>query len=329
MNKDLDEMTKSNQCKVAFVGAGYMATEHIKAFKDIHTVELAGIYSRSKISAEHLARDSNIGAVCDSIDDLYQKSKAQLVVVTVPELASREVCLEVFKYPWTCLIEKPAGYNLADAKQILDAAKKHKRSVFVALNRRHYSSTLAVLKDIAKQQGPRLINVCDQEDPNAAQKAGQPELVVQNWMFANSIHLVDYFSIMGRGEIVSVDPVIRWTPKNPRFVIAKISYDSGDVGIYEAIWNGPGPWAVTVATQEKRWEMRPLEQATIQNFGSRNLEPVELNDWDTKFKPGLRAQADEAVKAVFGLPHTLPSLDDAMKSMRLVHAIYGGNFSHG
>ena len=75
--------------------------------------------------------------------------------------------------------------------------------------------------------------------------------------------------------------------------------------------------------------MRPLEQAAVQIYRSRKLEPVALNEWDTKFKPGLRVQAGEAVKAVLGIPHTLPSLEDAMKSMRLVHAIYEGNFSHG
>ncbi len=321
-------MTNSNVCKVAFVGAGYMTTEHVKAFKDVPEVELAGIYSRSKIRAEQLANELNVGSVCDSIADLYRKSKAQLVVVSVPELAVREVCLEAFKYPWTCLIEKPAGYNWADAKQILDAARKQKRCVFVALNRRHLSSTQIVLEDIAKQQGQRLIHIYDQEDTNAARNAGQPELVVQNWMYANSIHLVDYLSILGRGNIVAVDPVIRWTPQNPQFVMAKISFDSGDVGIYEAIWNGPGPWGVTVATQEKRWEMRPLEQATVQHYGSRKLEYLALNDWDKKFKPGLRLQAGEAVKAVLGKSHTLPSLDDAMKSMGLVRAIYGGYFSH-
>ena len=322
-------MTDSNLCRVAFIGAGYMTTEHAKAFKDVPGVELAGIYSRSKNRAEKLALELSVGSVSDSIAELYERSNAQLVVISVPELSVREVCLEAFKYPWTCLIEKPAGYDLADAEQILEAATNLKRRAFVALNRRHHGSTRTVLEDIAKQQGQRLIHVYDQEDPNGARKAGQPELVVQNWMYANSIHVVDYLSILGRGAIVAVDPIIRWTPECPQFVMAKISYDSGDVGIYEAVWNGPGPWAVTVTTQEKRWEMRPLEQAAVQPYGSRKLEPVAVNEWDTKFKPGLRAQAGEAVKAVFGEPHALPSLEDAMKSMRLVDAIYGGGSSHG
>jgi hypothetical protein len=126
-----------------------------------------------------------------------------------------------------------------------------------------------------------------------------------------------------------VDSIIPWTPEDPRFVMAKVNYDSGDVGIYEAVWNGPGPWAVTVTTQERRWEMRPLEQASFQSYGSRKLEPAVTHEWDTKFKPGLRVQAGEALKAVLGTPHNLPSLEDAMKTMRLVYAIFGDGFRNG
>ena len=299
-----------------------MTTEHINAFKDVPGVELTGIFSRTRSRADKIATEAGVESVCNSIAELYEKSNPQLVVISVPELSVREVCLEAFKYPWTCLIEKPAGYDLADADLILSAANEHDRHAFVALNRRHYSSTRTVLEDIRKQEGSRLIHVCDQEDQIGALKAGQPELVVENWMFANSIHVIDFFSVLGRGKIDSISPIIQWTPDDPKFVMSKIGYDSGDVGIYEAVWNGPGPWAVSVTTQEKRWEMRPLEQAMVQPFGSRKVDPVASHRWDAEFKPGLRRQAGEAVKAALGRPHELPSLADAMQSMRLVAAIY-------
>lgn len=319
-------MICNDSCKVAFIGAGYMTTEHIKAFKDIPGVVLAGIYSRTQSRAEKLALESGVSAVCGSIAELYETTQAKLVVISVPELSVREVCLEAFKYPWTCLIEKPAGYNLYDAEQILHGAKQLDRQAYVALNRRHHSSTHVVLEDINQQKGLRLIHVYDQQDQIAARKAGQPELVVKNWMYANSIHVIDYFNLLGRGRIVSVTPLVKWTPDNPQFVVSKITYDSGDIGIYEAVWNGPGPWAVTITTQDKRWEIRPLEQAMVQPYGSRKLESVVTHEWDTRFKPGLRLQADEAVKASRGEIHNLPTLADAMKSMKLVQAIYGRGF---
>ncbi len=83
-------------------------------------------------------------------------------------------------------------------------------------------------------------------------------------------------------------------------LLAKIAFDSGDVGLYEGIWNGPGPWACTVTTPRRRWEMRPLEKAVFQNAGERKLNPVEPHAWDGAFKPGSRLQAERVVAAVRG-----------------------------
>ena len=299
-----------------------MAGEHIKAFRDIPDVELSGIFSRTVSRAKSLAKDFGVHTVCLTLDELYEKTRANLVVIAVPALSVRAVSEACFAYPWTCLIEKPAGYNVADAEAIAGSAKSTGRRAFVALNRRHYSSTRTVLKDLATNAGPRFIHVQDQEDAIAALRAGQPKLVVDNWMYANSIHVIDYLKVFGRGEIISVEPCIRWNPDEPRFVVAKVTFSSGDVGIYEAVWNGPGPWAVTVTTQEMRWELRPLEQAAFQPYGSRKLESVAVHEWDVKFKPGLRAQAEEAVKAARGQSHALPSLEEALASMKLVQEIY-------
>ena len=307
---------------MTIVGAGYMADEHIKAFSDIPEVSIVGIYSRTQERSDNLAKKYGIAKVYDSIRSLYEGTQADLVVIAVPELSVNTVCKEAFKYPWQALIEKPVGYNLQDAEDIAAAADKAGRKAYVGLNRRHYSSTRAVLTEIEDLAGQRLVQVLDQENPVAALEAGQPQLVVDNWMYANSIHIVDYLCVFCRGEVTSVDHVIKWDPQEPRFVMTKVNYSSGDIGVYQAIWNGPGPWAVTVSTQAKRWEMRPLEQAASQIYKSRKSEPLPVHEWDTKFKPGLRKQAEETIKALRGEKHTLPSLADGIKTMQLVSKIY-------
>jgi predicted dehydrogenase len=309
-------------CNVAIVGAGYMAREHIRAFLDISSVKVTGIYSRTRAKAEALALEYGIETVCDSVAELYEQTQANLVVVAVPELEVNAVCQSCFKYSWAALIEKPAGYNLEDAEEIEAVARRLERRAYVALNRRHYGSTQVVLQDLGSQIGPRLIKIQDQEGPTAALAAGQPELVVRNWMYANSIHLIDYFSLLGRGNITRVEPTIRYDPKSPRYVAATITFDSGDLGLYEAVWDGPGPWTVSVNADAKRWELRPLEKAAFQLAGARTLQPVEDHPWDTQFKPGLRRQAEQAALAALGQPADLPTLRDALASMRLTNLIY-------
>ena len=313
------------QVSIAFIGAGYMTAEHLKAFADIPEVVISGIYSRTREKAEKISSQYSGMIVCNSIEELYSNLKPELVIISVPELSTESVCLEAFKYPWACLIEKPVGYDYQNAEIILEAARKNNTKAYVALNRRHHSATVNVLNDMATVNQPRIIHIYDQENPKAALLAGQPELVVENWMYANAIHMIDYFSILGRGKVTAIENIIKWNPDAPGFVLSKITYDSGDIGIYEAVWNAPGPWAVVVNTQEKRWEMRPLEQAVVQVYGSRKQEPFEVDEWDKRFKPGLRLQAQQAVNAIKGMEHTLPTLADAMESMKLVKAFYFGS----
>jgi len=313
---------KNDLCKVAIIGAGYTAREHIRAFADVPGVKLAGIHSRTRGKAETLAKEYSIPLVCDSVDELYEKTKADLVVVTVVEMSMRPVCEVCFQYPWASLLEKPAGYTIPDAEAIFAVAQKNKSNVFVALNRRFFSSTRSVLTDCAKLDGPRFIKVQDQQDQVLALSTGQPKAVVDNWMFANSIHLIDYFCMFGRGKIELVEPVVPWNPVRPGIVIGKILFDSGDVGIYEGVWDGPAPWAVAISTHSRRWEMRPLEQAVYQKRGERALISAELHQWDKLFKPGFRLQAGNAVAAALGRPSDSVSIDEAMQTMRLIQKIF-------
>jgi len=310
-------------CRVAIIGAGYTGREHIRAFADVSGAVIAGIHSRTRSRAEALAKEYNIQLICDSVSELYEKTKADLVVVAVPELSMRAVSTVCFGYPWTVLLEKPAGYNIVDAQAIKEAAQRKNRRVLVALNRRFYSSTQVVKDDISSLDSTRFIKVQDQQDQKAALASGQPQIVVDNWMYANSIHLVDYFRMFGRGKIVRVDPVVPWDPGQPGIVVAKIMFNSGDIGVYEGIWNGPGPWAVTINTPLKRWELRPLEQLSFQNRGERKTQLVKQHLWDQTFKPGFRLQAKHAVLAALGKESESTTLAEAFDSMLLVQNIFG------
>jgi predicted dehydrogenase len=313
----------NSKLKLAIIGAGYMAEEHIKALSDIKGVEIACIFSRTKSRAVVLANKYSIGCVYESITQMYTHETPDGVVVAVPELEVANVCSEVFKYPWISLIEKPVGYNYEDAVRISDAAKMNLHKGFVAFNRRHYSSTRILMNGIKKTSDLRLVHIFDQENQEAALAAGQPKLVVDNWMYANSIHLIDFFNLLCRGTVESIEKLIPWKPNASNFMITKINYSSGDIGIYEAVWNAPGPWSVTVNTRDNRWELRPIERVFCQSKNSRSAKGFEAHPYDINFKPGLRVQAEEFVRACVGAATNLPTLDDGVETMNLVKLIYG------
>lgn len=316
-------MTKKD-ISVAIVGAGSMAREHIRAFASLEGVKVSGIYSRTTARAEALAKEFAIPHVTDSVEALYARTRADLVVQTVPELAARAVATAVLAHPWAVLMEKPAGYDLADAHAIAGLAAGHTTPVMVGLNRRFYSSTLAIKADLDSRPGEkRFIHVQDQQSYAEARHYKHPEQVVEKFMYANSIHLIDMLNALGRGKVQKVNRITPWLGEETRTMLAHIEFDSGDSGLYEGLWHGPGPWACAVSTDSRRWTMQPLEDAVYQNAGERSRQTVERSELDRNFKAGFVLQAQAAVGRVRGEDTQIASIEESLRTMHLIHDIFG------
>ena len=313
-----------HEVSIAIVGAGSMAREHAKAFASLPGVTVSGLTSRTRSKADALAADLGIPAVADSIDQLRERTNADLLIIAVPELSANPVAMQAFVHPWAVLMEKPAGYDLADAEKIAAAARGRTSPVMVGLNRRFYSSARTIKADLeTRPNEKRFIHVQDQQSYAEARRYHHPPQVVERFMYANSIHLIDLIPFFGRGQVTRVTPVTPWRGEDTEVMIAYVEFDSGDTALYEGLWKGPGPWAANVSTPGKRWIMQPLEQATYQNAGERTRHTIEASEDDRQFKAGFLLQARAAVARVRGEPSSIPSIDDSLQTMRLIHKMFG------
>lgn len=308
--------------KIAIVGAGYMAQEHARAFADQPDVAIVGVVSRNRERAQAIAQRYGASVFVD-IATMYEATRADAVIVAVNEPSMHSVSRQALALPWLCLLEKPVGLTLSEAREIVEFATAKGARAYVALNRRSYSATLNAAERLARDDGPRLISITDQQDLDAVRADNQPPMVVQNYMYVNSIHMIDYFTRFGRGAVSDVKVVAPWTPESPGYVVATISFTSGDRGVYQAVWNGPGPWSVVVTNPAIRAEMRPLEVLHVQNRSERRLVEVPLDELDRQFKPGLHRQAREFCSAIRGEETDLCGLEENWRSMLLCAQIYG------
>ena len=106
--------------KVAIIGAGKIAEEHIKAFKALKTTKIVGIFSRTESKAIKLKNKYKISKVYTNIDNMYLGSLPDLVIVAVSILSVREVLKKVSKYEWYCLCEKPIGINYKETLEMCE-----------------------------------------------------------------------------------------------------------------------------------------------------------------------------------------------------------------
>ena len=311
--------------KVAIIGAGKIAEEHLRAFQATNKVKIVGIFSRTDSKAIKLKKKYKISKVYKTINEMYLNSCAHLVIVAVSIINVKRILKIVSKYNWYCLCEKPIGINY---KETLEISKyfKNKNKFFVAFNRRYYDSTLLAQKILKKDNSKRLILINDQEDIIRAKKF-HPSIVCKNFMYANSIHLVDYCQIFARGNPKKFITMTKFKDGVFSYLSKKIIYDSGDIVIFSSIWNRPGPWFVKVITKKIFINLEPLEK--IQFRIDKNIKLKKFDNFTfkqllqkKKHKDGFINQANKIIESIKSKKHFSPNLRDAVFTTKLTKKIF-------
>lgn len=307
---------------VSIIGAGYMAEEYLKILSDLSQFKAIGIYSRNINKCNELKDKYKSLIVYESIENMQVNSKSDLVIVTCSAQSTKTVAYQVTKYSWTILFEKPIGLNFLEYQEINKICIERNSNAYVALNRRYYSSTRKLENMIEKINGPRYINIYDQENIEILKEFNKDEKVIKNWMYANSIHLIDYIDIFSRGNLTELKVLDNWNYKNPTVVSARLKFDSGDIVNYNAIWNRPAPWEIKISTEEKYFNLSPIEKLCYTNKYSRKIKKVKVDSVDIKYKPGLFFLLEEMYKCINHLPHRILSVKENKTTMTYIKDIY-------
>ncbi len=308
--------------RLAVVGSGYMATEYIRAAEYVTNLEVIGICSRNLQTAQTLALESGIPFITTDLYDLVLSTCPDVILVCVPELSTEQVLTQLMEFRIPIVAEKPIGLSLSQAKRIEDLAIKAECSIYVALNRRFYSATEQALIEIEAVNGKRFIRVIDQVNQVSARNSGQPDQVVKNWMFANSIHIIDYIQFLARGTVVKVENKKPFVADAAQIITSQIEFSSGDVALYTCYWNMPARWSVDVSIGEKTWQFSPLEKARVYTLQNREFREFETSSFDHDFKPGLFRILQEIESLVSVGESKLTNLSVGNLTMELIEGIY-------
>ena len=304
--------------KIVLIGAGNMASQYLKVLSVNKKVELSGIFSRTFDKAENLKLKFNIKKNLHSIDDLYKETKADIVLVTVPGDHIFTISKKLLNFPWLIFIEKPPGINFYEYNQLLLKSKIQNKKIYVGMNRRYFSSTLNLIKKIKNIKEPRSIQIYDQQNTRIAKQKGKSKKLILNWMYANSIHLIDYISFLTRGKINK----IYFIQKTKNEINCFLKFTSGDVVNYISRWNKPGPWQVKLSTNKYYFEMSPLETLRIKSDLNKKDILIDISKNDKKFKTGLKLQIDDLINVFLNKKNKLVDLKGMYKTINLINKIY-------
>src|SRR3974390_1985210 len=127
--------------RVAVVGAGEFGRNHARVYREMDTVELAGVMDQDAARAEKLAQEFGVRAF-QSLAEL--QGNADAASVAVPTVAHADVGCRLLALGLDVLVEKPMAATLAEADALLDAARKYQRILQVGHVERFNPAVIAV-----------------------------------------------------------------------------------------------------------------------------------------------------------------------------------------
>lgn len=277
------------------IGSGLMALEYFKVLIDLKISFI--VIGRSIKSTEEFKQKTNFRNVFSGGIDSFKKQnfsepKFAINAVNVENLKSTTLQLLDLGIK-NILVEKPGGLNGDEIQEMLAKAKFKDSNIFIAYNRRFFSSTLKAL-EIIKESGKIISFHFDfTEWSHEIVKLPISEIVKSHWLLANSSHVIDLaFFFGGIPESISCfkSGSLEWHQAGSIFV-GSGKTKTNTLFSYHANWEAPGRWSLELLTNKFRLIFKPFEQLHIQKTGSVAIEKVEIDDaLDKKYKPGLYLQ---------------------------------------
>lgn len=278
------------------IGAGGMSVDYVKVLKAQN--QEFSVIGRSEKSALNFEEKTGEVVIVGGLDSFLQE-KPELpdsAIVSVGLVQLFETTMQLLDYGVRhILVEKPGGLQLSEIKAIADKASANDASIYIAYNRRFYSSTLKAQELIEQEGGVTSFNFELTEWGHVIEKLEKPKLALEKWFLGNSTHVADMaFFLGGKPKKMSsfTSGSLNWHPNASIFSGAGVS-GNGALFNYAANWESAGRWSVEMLTKENRYVFRPMETLQVQKRGAIPCIDVEVdNSLDKEYKPGLYKQVE-------------------------------------
>lgn len=280
---------------VLLVGTGNMGKEYCKVLKDMPvTFDVIG---RGQNNADLFYEKTGVKALTGGVEANFDHLQG-VPTHAIVAVGDYELC-SVAKYLLSrgvknILLEKPGGISKEQILEIYNLAKMEDAGVFIAYNRRYYSSVGKALEIIEQDGGVRSF-IFEFTEWIHLFEGRENKGNIEQLLYGNSGHVIDLAFFLGGLPVEMssyVSEKLSWSGHNRAFAGSGIT-DKGALFSYQANWDAPGRWGLEVMTSEHRLIFRPLEELQIQEKRSVKIEKVEVdNRLDIEYKPGLYREVE-------------------------------------
>jgi predicted dehydrogenase len=237
---------------VGIIGAGWVAGEYVKAFRDHPLTDLVGIYNRTPGKASALLRQHGVEAKeYASVDELFDEERINIIASCTHPDARPEHCIRAAETGRHIVIEKPIALDAEGVQSIRDAVTKAGVKTVTSVVLRWNPQFNTVRQLIADGVlGELVYGEADYWHPFKTEYPGYRSFVSKDQggsaVVVGGCHAVDILRHLG-GEIVEVAAFS--SPKRLNqdfeydpFIVASLRFENGAVGKLSTILDADTPY---------------------------------------------------------------------------------------
>ena len=309
---------------ILVIGCGYMGAEYSKVLDDLSIESFFVGNSAQGVQEFHTktGKHAFTGGLEDYLDQDHEIDFDAAIIATNINYLKAHTTLLIKKGIRKILVEKPVALDIEDLEELNSTAKKYGSEIFVAYNRRFYTSTQYLKYELGIYK-KNVLGVAEiTEFEHLIRKSDEPDLVKQKWMIANTSHVLDmmFFLLDYPNDLksFSANPV---TWHKSSIFSGSGKTESNNLLTYHGFWGSTGRWGLDIYLEDRFYSFKPLEKLYITDAPSRERTLVTLDySDDEQFKPGLKKMINDFTLTK---PKDLPTISDQIRLSKIIYQIAG------
>ncbi|MCB0060749.1 MAG: Gfo/Idh/MocA family oxidoreductase [Caldilineaceae bacterium] len=318
---------------VGLLGAGWVAHEYLKVFRDHPLTEVVGIYNRTPGKATAAMQANGIsGKEYSSLDEFLADDQIGIVVSCTQPNVRAEQCVRAAETGRHIVLEKPVGIARSETAQIREAvARAGVKTVtsFVLRWNPQFVTVRQLIDDGGL--GDLIYGEADYWHPARRAQPGSAYTrkdVVGSAFLSGGCHAVDMLRWLG-GEVAEVSAFAAPPKRVTTFefdpvVVASLKFANGAVGKLSALLDGDTPYRFNCRLFGTNGSIQNNEVYSSQKYPGATeyftFPTITPNSGDVAHHP-FRGEIEHFIECIENDVESHASIYDSYKSMAICYAI--------
>lgn len=322
-----------SKTKIAIIGLGGMAQViHLPLLSKMDDVEISAVCDSEISKSKSIASKYSVEKYYKDADKMLEENpEISAVIIATQTNTHKDIAIKCLEAEKDILVEKPIARNYKEAKEIVDAAKKNKRKIMVAMNNRFRNDVMMQRTFIKAREIGEVFYI----------KTGwvKPQSSNQRWILEkdksgggvfldNGIAMLDLgMWIFGFPEVKSVTATnyFQSTKSVEDSSIAMIRFRNNSVMTIEVSWGMLREGELfycNVYGKEGSSSINPFKIYKRMEGNLYNITPKKIATPSNFFKKSYEYELKHFMGAVRGNNNIISTGEDALKVMEVADAIY-------